>query len=81
MRYNIYDNTTFQTKRPSRPAPHARSTCATSTATSKTFDMFHFAPGGQLLKHEMRLCVPCIKSTTDLGAAAVVTCEATVGLG
>jgi hypothetical protein len=39
-----------------------------------------FAPDGQLLKHEMRFCVPCIRSATDLDAAAVATDEAATGI-
>jgi hypothetical protein len=38
-----------------------------------------FAPDGQLLKHEMRFCVPCIKSATILDAAAVAADEMSRG--
>jgi hypothetical protein len=37
------------------------------------------APDGQLLKYEMRICVPCIRSATILDAAAVVADEASRG--
>jgi hypothetical protein len=38
------------------------------------------APDGQLLKHGMRFCVPCIRSATILDGAAVAADEASRGL-
>jgi hypothetical protein len=39
-----------------------------------------FAPDGQLLKREMRFCVPCIKAASNMDAAVVAADEAATGL-